>query len=175
MESKPKLLDQARLVLRLKHMSYRTEIAYLSWIKRFILFHHKRHPKDMGAPEIRAFLAHLALHEQVAASTQNGALNALLFLYRHVLKQENRKFKQPFPPPACASPVAPSRPPAGARAPGSPSPAAPALSGFALRTCLGLGERLQALRRELGELGERGEESLLSVRHQAAVCLMESQ
>ena len=68
MESKTKLLDQARLVLRLKHMSYRTEIAYLSWIKRFILFHHKRHPKDMGAPEIRAFLAHLALHEQVAAS-----------------------------------------------------------------------------------------------------------
>jgi integron integrase len=90
MESKTKLLDQARLVLRLKHMSYRTEIAYLSWIKRFILFHHKRHPKDMGAIEIRAFLAHLALHEQVAASTQNGALNALLFLYRHVLKQ-------PFP------------------------------------------------------------------------------
>ena len=90
MESKPKLLDQARLVLRLRHMSYRTEIAYLSWIKRFILFHHKRHPKDMGASEIRAFLAHLALHEQVAASTQNGALNALLFLSRHVLKQ-------PFP------------------------------------------------------------------------------
>jgi integron integrase len=90
MESKTKLLDQARLVLRLKHRSYRTEIAYLSWIKRFILFHQKRHPKDMGAPEIRAFLAHLALHEQVAASTQNGALNALLFLYRHVLKQ-------PFP------------------------------------------------------------------------------
>ena len=90
MESKPKLLDQARLVLRLKHLSYRTEVAYLSWIKRFILFHGKRHPKDMGAPEIRAFLAHLALHEQVAASTQNGALNALLFLYRHVLKQ-------PFP------------------------------------------------------------------------------
>jgi integrase len=90
MESKPKLLDQARLVLRLKHMSYRTEIAYLSWIKRFILLHHKRHPKDMGASERRAFLVHLALHEQVAASTQNGALHALLFLYRHVLKQ-------PFP------------------------------------------------------------------------------
>jgi integron integrase len=86
MESKTTLLDQARLVLRLKHMSYRTEIAYLSWIKRFILFHDKRHPKEMGAPEIRAFLAHLALHDQVAASTQNGALNALLFLYRHVLK-----------------------------------------------------------------------------------------
>jgi site-specific recombinase XerD len=86
MESKTKLLDQARLVLRLRHMSYRTEIAYLSWIKRFILFHDKRHLKEMGAPEIRAFLAHLALHDQVAASTQNGALKALLFLYRHVLK-----------------------------------------------------------------------------------------
>ena len=54
MASKPKLLDQVRLVLRLKHMSYRTDIAYLSWIKRFILFRRKRHPKDMGAPEIRA-------------------------------------------------------------------------------------------------------------------------
>ena len=90
MESKPQLLDQARLVLRRKHMSYRTEIAYLSWIKRFILFHHKRHPQDMGASESRAFLAHLALHEQVAASTQSGALHAPLLLYRHVLKQ-------PFP------------------------------------------------------------------------------
>jgi integron integrase len=90
MESKGKLLDQAREVLRLKHMSLRTEEAYLSWIRRFILFHHKRHPKDMGAPEIRAFLSHLALQGKVAASTQNGALNALVFLYRHVLKQ-------PFP------------------------------------------------------------------------------
>jgi Phage integrase, N-terminal SAM-like domain/Phage integrase family len=86
LESKPTLLDQARLVLRLRHMRYRMDIAYLSWIKRFILFHHKRHPKDMGAPEIRAFLAPLALHEPVAASTQNGALHALLLLYRHVLK-----------------------------------------------------------------------------------------
>jgi site-specific recombinase XerD len=89
-ESKTKWLDQVRLVVRLKHVSYRTAIAYLSWIKRFILLHHQRHPKDMGVTEIRAFLAHLALHEQVAASTQNGALHALLFLYRHVLKQ-------PFP------------------------------------------------------------------------------
>jgi len=79
-----------REVLRLKHLSYRTEEAYISWVKRFILFHDKRHPKDMGATEIRAFLAYLATHEHVAASTQNGALNALLFLYRSVLKQ-------PFP------------------------------------------------------------------------------
>jgi len=76
-----------RLVLRLKHMSIRTEDTYVHWVRRFILFHHKRHPQEMGAPEIRAFLAHLALHDQVAASTQNVALNALVFLYRSVLKQ----------------------------------------------------------------------------------------
>ncbi len=87
MESKTKLLDQMRLVLRLKHMSIRTENTYVHWVRRFILFHHKRHPKDMGATEIRAFLSHLAVHVQVAASTQNVALNSLVFLYRHVLKQ----------------------------------------------------------------------------------------
>jgi hypothetical protein len=90
MESQPRLLDQMREVLRLKHLSFRTEEAYIGWVKRFILFHDKRHPKDMGAAEIRAFLAYLATHEHVAASTQNGALNALLFLYRSVLQQ-------PFP------------------------------------------------------------------------------
>jgi integron integrase len=90
MESKGKLLDQMRQVIRLKHMSIRTEEAYVSWVRRFILFHDKRHPGDMGAQEIRAFLIHLAMHEKVAASTQNSALNALVFLYRHVLKQ-------PFP------------------------------------------------------------------------------
>ena len=90
MESKGKLLDQMRQVIRLKHMSIRTEEAYIGWVRRFILFHHKRHPTDMGAEEIRAFLIHLAVQGKVAASTQNGALNALVFLYRHVLKQ-------PFP------------------------------------------------------------------------------
>jgi Phage integrase, N-terminal SAM-like domain len=90
MESKTKLLDQMRHVLRLKHMSIRTEKAYVQWAKRFILFHHKRHPADMGAPEIRAFLIYLAVEGQIAASTQNVALQALVFLYRHVLKQ-------PFP------------------------------------------------------------------------------
>lgn len=90
MESQPRLLDQMREVLRLKHLSFRTEEAYISWAKRFILFHDKRHPRDMGAAEIRAFLSYLATHEHVAASTQNSALNALLFLYRSVLKQ-------PFP------------------------------------------------------------------------------
>jgi len=73
METTGKLLDQMRHVLRLKHMSIRTEEAYLSWARRFILFHGKRHPQDMGAPEVRAFLTHLAVHDQVAASTQNGA------------------------------------------------------------------------------------------------------
>lgn len=90
MEIKTKLLEQMREVLRLKHLSFRTEEAYLGWVRRFILFHDKRHPKEMGAQEIRAFLTHLAVHGKVAASTQNSALNALLFLYRHVLKQ-------PFP------------------------------------------------------------------------------
>jgi site-specific recombinase XerD len=90
MEPKTRLLDHMRNVMRLKHMSLRTEEAYVSWVKRFILFHEKRHPSDMGADEIRAFLTHLAVQGNVAASTQNGALNALVFLYRQVLKQ-------PFP------------------------------------------------------------------------------
>ena len=81
-DPKSKLLDHMRDIIRLKHLSYRTEEAYLSWVKRFIVFHDKRHPKDMGATEIRAFLTHLAVHDKVAASTQNSALNALLFLYR---------------------------------------------------------------------------------------------
>jgi integron integrase len=76
-----------RLVLRLKHLSPRTEYAYITWTKRFIVFHEMRHPKDMGAEEIRTFLTYLALQRRVAASTQNVALNALLFLYRDVLKQ----------------------------------------------------------------------------------------
>lgn len=85
----PKLLDQVRDALRVRHYAIRTEQAYLDWIKRFILFHHKRHPRQMGAPEIEAFLSHLALDRNVAASTQNQARSALLFLYRHVLQQES--------------------------------------------------------------------------------------
>lgn len=84
----PKLLDQVRDVIRLKHYSIRTEQAYLGWIKRYILFHGKRHPKDMGADEVTRFLTHLAVNGNVAASTQNQALNALLFLYREILKVE---------------------------------------------------------------------------------------
>jgi integron integrase len=88
MESRMKLLDQLRIALRLRHMSLRTEQVYVGWTRRFILFHNKRHPKDMGAEEIRAFLTHLAINCRVAASTQNVALNALPFLYRHVLQQD---------------------------------------------------------------------------------------
>jgi len=83
-----KLLDQVRDAIRRKHYSIRTEEAYVSWTRRYILFHNKRHPKDMGAPEIEAFLTHLAVEKHVAASTQNQALSALLFLYREVLGQE---------------------------------------------------------------------------------------
>ena len=84
----PKLLDQVRTLCRLKHYSIRTEQTYADWIKRFILFHHKRHPKDMGAPEVRLFLEDLAVRRRVAASTQNQALNALVFLYHQVLDQD---------------------------------------------------------------------------------------
>ena len=82
----PKLLDQVREKLRLKHYSIRTEKQYVQWVRRFILFHGKRHPRDMGAPEVKAFLTHLSVEGNVAASTQNQALSALLFLYREVLK-----------------------------------------------------------------------------------------
>ncbi len=83
----PKLLDRVRIVARVRHLSLKTEKAYAQWIKRFILFHKKRHPMDMAEPEIREFLAHLAANLQVSASTQTVALSALLFLYRDVLKR----------------------------------------------------------------------------------------
>ena len=86
MPSSPKLLDEVRSVIRLRHYSIRTEQAYTNFIRRFILFHHKRHPREMGVDEIRQFLTFLAVEGNVAASTQNVALNALLFLYRDVLK-----------------------------------------------------------------------------------------
>ena len=83
--SKPKLLDQVRQAIRLKRYSYRTEQSYVGWIKRFILFHDKRHPAEMGKAEVESFLTHLVIERNVAASTQNQALHALLFLYREVL------------------------------------------------------------------------------------------
>ncbi len=88
MAGKPSLLEQVRQCLRLKHYSIRTERAYVDWIKRYILFHHERHPTEMGADEIRHFLSHLAVDGKVAAATQNQALCSLLFLYRDVLGVE---------------------------------------------------------------------------------------
>ncbi|TCT18894.1 phage integrase N-terminal SAM-like domain-containing protein [Thiobaca trueperi] len=78
-EQKPRLLDQVRDRLRVKQYALRTEQAYIDWIKRFILFHGKRHPKTMGAPEVEAFLTHLAVDRKVSAATQNQDLAALLF------------------------------------------------------------------------------------------------
>ena len=84
----PKLLDQVRGKIRLKHYSIRTEQAYVDWIRRFILFFGKRHPRDLGAAEVEQFLTHLAVEGKVAASTQSQAKSALLFLYREVLDNE---------------------------------------------------------------------------------------
>ena len=81
-----KLLEQVRDAIRLKHYSIRTEESYVKWIIRFILFHNKKHPKDMGIREIEEFLSYLAVKKRVAASTQNQAYSAILFLYREVLK-----------------------------------------------------------------------------------------
>ena len=84
---KPKLLDQVRHVLRVRHYSYQTEKTYVHWIKRFIVFHHMRHPCEMGKDEVEQFLTALAVDRHVSAATQNQALHALLFLYRDVLAQ----------------------------------------------------------------------------------------
>lgn len=83
-------LNQVRQTIRLKQMSFSTEDSYLFYVKQFILFHNKRHPLEMGLPEIEAFLTHLAVKENVAASTQNQSLSALLFLYRDVLQRPGR-------------------------------------------------------------------------------------
>lgn len=87
-ERRPRLLDEVRDAIRRRHYSIRTEQAYIQWIRRFILFHGKRHPDSMGKAEVEAFLTHLAVDGRVAASTQNQALNAILFLYRQVLHRE---------------------------------------------------------------------------------------
>lgn len=86
--TKPKLLDQIRQRIRTKHYSQSTEKAYVQWIKQFILFHNKRHPREMGEKEISEFLSYLAVQRRVASSTQNQALCAILFLYRQVLGRE---------------------------------------------------------------------------------------
>jgi integron integrase len=84
----PRLLDRVRQALRVRHMSKRTEEAYVQWIRRYILFHEKRHPSEMGEREINTFLTYLAVERRVSASTQTQALCALLFLYRTVLERE---------------------------------------------------------------------------------------
>lgn len=85
---KKPLLERMRDALRARHYSIRTETSYLDWARRFILFHHKRHPETMGASEVTAFLTHLAVEKNVAASTQTQALSAILFLYRSVLQMD---------------------------------------------------------------------------------------
>lgn len=83
-----KLLDVAREKMRVRHMAYRTELVYLQWMRRYIRFHRNQHPRDVGAAGLEAFLSHLAIERKVSASTQNQAMQALLFLYRHVLEIE---------------------------------------------------------------------------------------
>ncbi len=90
--SKPRLIDQVREVIRCKHYSIRTERAYIDWIRRYIFFHDKQHPKHLSESHINAFLTYLAVKRKVAASTQNQALCALVFLYREVLKKELGEF-----------------------------------------------------------------------------------
>jgi len=85
---KLKLREQLKEVCRFRHLSHRTESAYWHWMKGFILFHGKRHPREMGAPEVQAYLSHLAVQKDVAAATQRQALNAIVFLYRDVLNVE---------------------------------------------------------------------------------------
>ena len=84
-QEQPRLLEQVRNAIRRRHYSYRTEQAYLHWIKRYIFFHGRRHPGEMGATEVTMFLTHLARDRSVSASTQNQALSSLLFLYGQVL------------------------------------------------------------------------------------------
>jgi site-specific recombinase XerD len=86
--SQPRLLDEVRTTARLRHLSLKTEKVYVQQIKRFILFHGKKHPREMNEHHIRDYLSHLAVERKVAASTQNVALAAILFLYRDVLKQK---------------------------------------------------------------------------------------
>ena len=86
--SSPKLLDRVRWHLRSKRYSIRTEEVYVDWVRRFIIFHHKRHPDEMGEEEISGFLSYLAVEKNVAASTQNQAFSALLFLYQQVLDRK---------------------------------------------------------------------------------------
>ncbi len=86
MPKKSKLLEQVRRIIQTKHYRYSTEKSYVDWIYRYILFHDKKHPKEMGEKEVSEFLSFLAVERKVSASTQNQALNALVFLYKQVLE-----------------------------------------------------------------------------------------
>ena len=92
---KPRLLDQVRDTIRRKHYSIRTEQSYIDWIKRFIYFHDKQHPRDLTESHITEFLNFLAVQKKVASSTQNQALCALVFLYREVIKKDLVQAKRP--------------------------------------------------------------------------------
>jgi len=83
-----KLLERVRVELRTKHYSRRTEEVYVNWIRRFIIFNNKRHPKDMGTEEIKSFISNLATNHHVSSSTQNQALQSILFLYKRILKKD---------------------------------------------------------------------------------------
>jgi len=89
----PGLLEVMRNRMRMAHMSLYTERTYIQWIKRFLIFHNKRHPREMGSQEITAFLSELAVTKNVSASTQNQALSAIVYLYREVLKQDPGTFE----------------------------------------------------------------------------------
>ena len=88
LEAPPGLLALARERMRTRHLALRTEQAYLQWLGRYVAFHHRRHPRELGAPGVEQFLTHLAVDRKVSAATQNQALQALLFIYRHVLDIE---------------------------------------------------------------------------------------
>ena len=93
-EQLPKLLDQVKAELRIRHYSLRTEKSYLQWIRKYIYFHGKKHPKEMGEKEISHFLSYLAVEKKVSASTQNQALCAIVFLYKNVLKMKPGNFEE---------------------------------------------------------------------------------
>lgn len=86
MDKKPGLLAVTREKMRTRHLALRSEQTYLQWIRRYVVFHKRRHPRELGATEVEQFLTHLAVDRKVSAATQNQALQALLFLYRHVLE-----------------------------------------------------------------------------------------
>jgi integron integrase len=88
MSANPRLLDQVREALRVRHYSYRTEQQYVAWIRRFIIFNARQHPKDLGGKDVEAFLTHLAVDRRVSAATQSQALASILFLYKHVLNAD---------------------------------------------------------------------------------------